>query len=142
VRRRSRERGQRILVAAEQIVAAGGVDALTTRAVALGRGGRSGRAREDVLARQFHTFAIAAGLLEPSPEPFALSLAFELADRFMEVVHRHDLDGEDRIVKEGIEVVPGHLERYATPAGISGIDAGEPAARSQAPVLDAPAVAE
>ncbi|HWK18768.1 MAG TPA: TetR/AcrR family transcriptional regulator [Solirubrobacteraceae bacterium] len=220
VQRRSRERVQRILLAAEQVVVAGGVDALTTRAVAararvpigtlyqyfadrdaiiaalidrhvsamdariagalaqlprysvrsivestvaayregyrqrpsyvvLWFQGRVNaeiasfvRERDDVLARQFHTFAIAAGLLEPSTEPFVLSLAFELADRFMEVAYRHDLDGEDRIVKEGIEVVAGHLERYATPAGIDGIDAGELAARWQAPVLEAPAVGE
>ncbi len=218
VQRRSRERVQRILLAAEQVVVAGGVDALTTRAVAararvpigtlyqyfadrdaiiaalidrhvsamderiagalaqlprysvrsivestvaayregyrrrpsyvvLWFQGRVNaeiatfvRERDDLLAQQFHTFAIAAELLEPSTEPFVLSLAFELADRFMEVAYRHDLDGEDRVVAEGIEVVAGHLERYATPAGLAGIDAGELAARWQAPGLDSPVV--
>ncbi len=213
VQRRSRERVQRILLAAEQVVVAGGVDALTTRAVAdrarvpigtlyqyfadrdaiiaalidrhisamderiagalaqvprysvrsivestvaayregyrerpsyvvLWFQGRVNadiatfvRERDDLLARQFHTFAIAAGLLAPTTEPFVLSLAFELADRFMEVAYRHDLEGDDRVVSEGIEIVAAHLERYATAAGIAGIDAAELASRWEAPVV-------
>jgi hypothetical protein len=52
-------------------------------------------------------------------------LCFEVADRFLEVAYRHDLGGEDRIVAEGVEMIVSHLERYATPAGIAGIPAGE-----------------
>ena len=81
------------------------------------------RDRDDLLADAFHRFATQLGLLRPDTDPLVIRLCFELADRFLEVAYRHDLDGDDRVVKEGIEMIIAHLERYATPAGIQGIDA-------------------
>jgi AcrR family transcriptional regulator len=201
VQRRSRERVERILGAAEQLVVSSGVEALTTRAVAersripvatlyqyfadrdaiisalierhvlsmderiaaaLGslehlsvrsivettvaayraayrdrpsyvvlwfQGRLSAdvasfiRERDDLLADAFHRFATTLGLLRADTDPLVIRLCFELADRFLEVAYRHDLDGDDRVVKEGTEMIIAHLERYATPAGIAGIDA-------------------
>jgi AcrR family transcriptional regulator len=201
VQRRSRERVERILRAAEQLVVSAGVDALTTRAVAeraripvatlyqyfadreaiiaalierhvLSMDERIGaalqslshysvrsivettvgayradyrerpsyvvlwfqgrlsaeiasfiRERDDLLADAFHRFATTLGLLRTGTDPLVIRLSFELADRFLEVAYRHDLDGDDRVVEEGVEMIIAHLERYATPAGIEGIDA-------------------
>lgn len=201
VQRRSRERVERILRAAEQLVVSSGVEALTTRAVAerahipvatlyqyfadrdaiisalierhvlsmderiaaalqslptysvrsiveatveayradyrerpsyvvLWFQGRLSadiarfiRERDDLLADAFHQFATKLGLLREGTDPLVIRLCFELADRFLEVAYRHDLDGDDRVVNEGIEMIIAHLERYATPAGVAGIDA-------------------
>jgi AcrR family transcriptional regulator len=81
------------------------------------------RDRDDLLADAFHRFATELGLLRPDTDPLVIKLCFELADRFLEVAYRHDLLGDDRVVGEGVEMIIAHLERYATPAGISGIDA-------------------
>jgi AcrR family transcriptional regulator len=201
VQRRSRERVERILRAAEQLVVSDGVEALTTRAVAqraeipiatlyqyfadreaiiaalikrhlvsmderiatalqaldtfsvrsivettvdayradyrerpsyvvLWFQGRLSaeiarliRERDDLLADAFHRFATTLGLLRPDTDPLVIKLCFELADRFLEVAYRHDLGGDDRVVKEGTEMIIAHLERYATAAGVAGIDA-------------------
>lgn len=83
------------------------------------------RARNDQLAERFHSFALAAGLVDPDIDRSVLRLAYDVADRILEVAYRNDLEGEDRIVEEGTEMLVGYLERYATPAGVHGITAGE-----------------
>jgi AcrR family transcriptional regulator len=83
------------------------------------------RERDELLAAEFHRFATGAGLLRSEVEPLVLKLCFEVADRFLEVAYRHDLRGDDRIVKEGTEMLVSHMERYATPAGIDGVEADE-----------------
>lgn len=80
------------------------------------------RDRNDVLADAFHRFVTKLGLLRPGTNPLVIRLWFELADRFLEVAYRHNLGGDDRVVKEGVEMIISHLERYATPAGVAGID--------------------
>jgi AcrR family transcriptional regulator len=91
------------------------------------------RERDELLAEQFHSFATGAGLLAPDTDPLVLVLAFEIADRFMEVAYRRELTGDDRIVREGIELVVSYLERHATDAGRTGIDAATLAERWQPP---------
>lgn len=91
------------------------------------------RARDELLALQFHRFATAAGLLRPETDPLVLRVCFELADRFLEVAYRHDIDGEDRVVGEGVEMIVSHLERYATPAGTVGVPASSLPLRWQPP---------
>lgn len=91
------------------------------------------RARDELLADQFHRFATEAGLLRRDTNRLVLRLCFELADRFLEVAYRHELHGEDRVVNEGIEMVVFHLERYATPVGIEGLDASSVSLRWRAP---------
>lgn len=83
------------------------------------------RERDDKLADQFYRFATTTGLLRPDVDPLVLRLCFEIADRFLEAAYRHDVAGDDRVVKEGVELIVSHLERYATPAGITGITADE-----------------
>jgi AcrR family transcriptional regulator len=81
------------------------------------------RDRDDLLADAFHRFATEIGLLRPETEPLVIRLCFEIADRFLEAAYRRDLRGDDRIVAEGIEMIIAHIERYATPEGIAGINA-------------------
>ncbi len=81
------------------------------------------RERDEKLADAFHRFATVIGLLEPDIDPLVIRLCFEVADRFLEVAYRHQLEGDDRVVAEGVEMIVAHLERYATPAGLTGIDA-------------------
>jgi hypothetical protein len=81
------------------------------------------RERDDLLADAFHRFATKIGLLRAGTDPLVIRLCFELADRFLEVAYRHDVRGDDRVVQEGVEMIIAHLERYATRAGIAGIDA-------------------
>ena len=81
------------------------------------------RDRDDLLADAFHRFATKLGLLRPDTDPIVIRLCFELADRFLEVAYRHDFAGDDRVVSEGTEMIIAHLERYATTAGVAGIDA-------------------
>jgi AcrR family transcriptional regulator len=211
VQRRSRERVERILVAAEQIVVREDFDALTTRAVAerarvpvatlyqyfadrdaivaalierhvnamdvrltedlaaLGTysvrtlvesvvnayvGGYRARPsfvvlwfqgrvsaesiarvreRTSQLAAQFHGFAIAAGLLKPGTDALVLEVAADAIDGFLDLAYRNDFDGDQRVVRAGIEMIVSYLERYATRAGIGGITASELSARWEAP---------
>ena len=81
------------------------------------------RDRDDRLADAFHRFATKLELLRPDTDPIVIRLCFELADRFLEVAYRHDFAGDDRVVSEGTEMIIAHLERYATTAGVAGIDA-------------------
>ena len=81
------------------------------------------RDRDDLLADAFHRFATELGLLRRGTDPIVIRLCFELADRFLEVAYRRDIRGDNRVVQEGTEMIIAHLERYATPAGVDGIDA-------------------
>jgi AcrR family transcriptional regulator len=87
------------------------------------------RERDEKLADEFHRFATTAGLLRPDVDPLVLRLCFAIADRFLEVAYRHDIGGDDRVVREGVEMIVAHMEHYATPAGVAGISADEIRAR-------------
>ena len=87
------------------------------------------RTRDRQLADAFHSFALSIGLLRADTDPLVARLCFEIADRFLEAAYRHDLNGDDRVVQEGVEMIVSHLERYATPAGRRGIDAASVAMR-------------
>ena len=87
------------------------------------------RDRDELLADAFHRFATEIGLLKHDTDPLVIRLCFEISDRFLEAAYRHDVEGDDRLVDEGVEMIVSHLERYATAAGVQGIDAGAVAAR-------------
>ncbi len=81
------------------------------------------RDRDELLADAFHRFGTELGLLRKDTDPIVIRLCFEIADRFLEAAYRQNIRGDDRVVDEGIEMIVSHIERYATPAGIEGIDA-------------------
>jgi len=81
---------------------------------------RNHRIAADVLA-----FTVAAGIIKLGTEPLPLELAGEMVDAFLAVAYGQDLRGDQRVVAEGVEMITGYLERFATPRGIAGIPAGE-----------------
>ncbi len=206
VQRRSRERVERVLLAAEQIVVKDGVEALSTRTVAAAaelpvatlyqyfedrdaiikaliarqveamderltaavtaidrysvrtlvttsvdayvagyrdypsfvvlwfQGRVSAEIREDVRARthqiaeDMRAFCVAAGIIRPDVGELPLRLVAEMIDAFLAVAYSRDLRGDQHVVQEGIEMITGYLERYATPNGIDGIPRAQLAA--------------
>jgi AcrR family transcriptional regulator len=66
------------------------------------------------IARQLHDFAMAAGLVPAWTEPIVAELAVEVGDRLFQLAFEDDLRGDSRIIAEGIELVTGYLERYAS----------------------------
>jgi AcrR family transcriptional regulator len=211
VQRRSRERVEEILLAAEQIVVGEGFDALSTRAVAerakvpvatlyqyfadreaivaalIDRhvSAMDGRLQEDVaalrtysvrtlveavvdayvagyrarpsyvvlwfqgrvnaqivarvrkrtseLAAQFHSFGLATGVLDPDTDVLVLEVAADAIDGVLDMAYRDDFDGDQRVLRAGIEMIVSYVERSATPAGIAGIAASDLAARWEPP---------
>jgi AcrR family transcriptional regulator len=91
------------------------------------------RERTSQLAAQFHSFALAAGLLEPDTDALALELAADAIDGFLDLAYRNDFGGDQRVVRAGIEMIVSYLERYATPAGIAGVTASDLSARWEPP---------
>jgi AcrR family transcriptional regulator len=91
------------------------------------------RRRTSQLAAQFHSFALAAGVLKPDTDVLVLEVAADAIDGVLDMAYRNDFDGDRRVLQAGIEMVSSYLERYATPAGSAGVAASDLAARWQAP---------
>jgi hypothetical protein len=49
------------------------------------------------------------------------------------MAYRDDFDGDQRVLRAGIEMIVSYVERSATPAGIAGIAASDLAARWEPP---------
>jgi AcrR family transcriptional regulator len=79
------------------------------------------RAHNKRIASDLFAFAKDAGLVRSGTHPQVVELAVEVGDRVFQLAFEHDLRGDQQIIAEGIELVTGYLERYATPAGIAGI---------------------
>ncbi|GAA2071569.1 hypothetical protein GCM10009780_03810 [Actinomadura alba] len=79
------------------------------------------RVHNKQIAADLFTFAQDMGLVRPDTDPQVAELAVEVGDRVFQLAFENDLRGDQRIIAEGIELVTGYLERYATPAGIAGI---------------------
>jgi AcrR family transcriptional regulator len=91
------------------------------------------RERTSQLAAQFHSFALAAGLLEPGTDVLVLEVAADAIDGVLDMAYRDDFDGDQRVLRAGIEMIVSYLERHATPAGIAGVSASDLAARWEPP---------
>jgi AcrR family transcriptional regulator len=89
--------------------------------------------RGRALADAFYDFGLTAEMLRADTERTVLRLCFEVADRFLEYAYRYDLRGDDRVAAEGTEMIVSHLERYATPAGVTGIRSDAVSARWRPP---------
>jgi AcrR family transcriptional regulator len=83
------------------------------------------RARSEDLAARYHGFAVAAGLIEPDTDVLAFELVAELIDSFLAIAYRDSLDGDQRVVREGTEIMVRYLEARATPAGLGGVPAAD-----------------
>jgi AcrR family transcriptional regulator len=87
------------------------------------------RGRSEELAARFHAFAVAAGLVRPETDVLVFEFAAEMIDAFLAVAYRDDVDGDERVLTEGIEMITTYIEHHATPVGIAGVSAGEVAGR-------------
>ena len=69
------------------------------------------------LAASLREYAVEAGLAGPELTQQRARLAVEMGDRIFQLAYEHDDDGDAALVDEGIMLVTGYLERFATPAG-------------------------
>jgi AcrR family transcriptional regulator len=84
------------------------------------------RAHNKRIAADLYAFAEDVGMVRPGVDPQIVELAVEVGDRVFQLAFEHDLRGDPRIIEEGIELVTGYLERYATPEGVAGISRSGP----------------
>ncbi len=84
---------------------------------------RFGRVHNARIAHDLHAFARDAGLARPELTPEMAVLAVEVGDRVFQLAFEHDPEGDRLLIEEGITLVTAYLERYATPEGITGINA-------------------
>ena len=82
---------------------------------------RFGREHNARVAENLRAFAVDAGLASTDLSPKIAQLAVEVGDRVFQVAYAEDADGDPELVEEGITLVTAYLERYATPAGITGV---------------------
>ncbi|QZY28716.1 TetR/AcrR family transcriptional regulator [Nocardioides coralli] len=82
---------------------------------------RFGRDHNRRVARMLREFAVDAGIAEADLPPAAAELAVEIGDRVFQLAYDKDLRGDDFLVEEGMAMVAGYLEQYATPAGRTGV---------------------
>jgi AcrR family transcriptional regulator len=77
-----------------------------------------GRDHNERIAEWLRTYAADAGLVGPDLTPERARLAVEVGDRIFQLAFEHADEGDAGLVEEGIALVTGYLERYATPAGL------------------------
>ena len=80
-----------------------------------------GREHNARIAETLHAFADELGLAAPDLSPKVALLAVEVGDRVFQMAYEHDPTGDPELVEEGIALVTAYLERYATPAGLTGV---------------------
>lgn len=83
--------------------------------------GQFGRAHNRRIAATLREFAMTEGLADPDLPPAAAELAVEVGDRVFQLAFEHTLAGDPFLVEQGIALVTGYLERFATPAGLAGV---------------------
>lgn len=82
---------------------------------------RFGREHNRRVAAMLREYAVAEGLAEADLDPAVAELAVEVGDRIFQLAYENDDDGDQALIEEGIAMVTAYLERYATPAGMTGI---------------------
>ncbi len=80
---------------------------------------RHGREHNERVAVSLREYAVAGGLIGDELTVDRARLAVEVGDRIFQLAFEHDDDGDPDLVEEGIVLVTGYLERYATPAGLA-----------------------
>ncbi|HEX6387944.1 MAG TPA: TetR/AcrR family transcriptional regulator [Solirubrobacteraceae bacterium] len=83
------------------------------------------RARTYRIADDMRAFCVGAGIFDRDVDALPPRLAGEMIDAFLAVAYSRDLRGDRRVVSEGIDMITGYLERYATPQGVAGIPRDE-----------------
>jgi AcrR family transcriptional regulator len=79
---------------------------------------RYGREHNERVATSLREYAVAAGLVGDELTLERARLAVEVGDRIFQLAFEHEDEGDPDLVEEGIVLVTGYLERYATPQGL------------------------
>ena len=80
---------------------------------------RFGREHNERIAASLREYAVDAGLVGAELTLERARLAVEVGDRIFQLAFEHDDEGDPDLVEEGIVLVTGYLERYATAAGVA-----------------------
>ncbi len=82
---------------------------------------RFGREHNERVAQMLQQYAVDAGLTTADLSPTTARLAVEVGDRVFQLAYETDNRGDQVLVEEGVTLVTAYLERYATPAGLTGV---------------------
>lgn len=82
-----------------------------------------GREHNRRTAAELQELAEGLGLMERGVSRSFMELAVEVGDRVFQLAFEHDLLGDQALIDEGTAMLVAYLERYATPAGLSGVSA-------------------
>jgi AcrR family transcriptional regulator len=83
----------------------------------------SGREHNKRIATELRAFIDGLGLIDRSAPAAVGELAVEIGDRAFQLAYETDIRGDQFLIEEAIAMVTGYLERYATPAGLTGVTA-------------------
>ena len=81
------------------------------------------RAHDKRIAASLLDFARDAGLVTAEVSLLHAELAVEVGDRVFQLAFETDLRGDETVLAEGVTLVRGYLEGYASPAGLEGVPA-------------------
>jgi AcrR family transcriptional regulator len=81
-----------------------------------------GREHNERTAHDLREYAVQAGLARPDLPAAAALLAVEIGDRVFQLAYEKDDQGDPFLIDEGISMVTSYLTRYATQAGLDGIE--------------------
>ena len=79
------------------------------------------RSHNRQIAQELFGVARAAGMVDEDSDGLYAELAVEVADRIFQIAFEKSLQGDPRVIDEGIALVSSYLETHATPQGISGV---------------------
>jgi AcrR family transcriptional regulator len=80
-----------------------------------------GREHNARVAAMLRDLAIDTGLAARDLSPKVALLAVEVGDRVFQLAFEKNVRGDRRLIEEGITMMTAYLERYATPAGLTGV---------------------
>ncbi|HYU85288.1 MAG TPA: TetR/AcrR family transcriptional regulator [Kribbellaceae bacterium] len=80
-----------------------------------------GREHNRQTAKALYDLVTTAGLVRPDVDLVIAELAVEVGDRVFQLAFEDDLRGDERLIAEGIDLVSAYIDRFATPAGRTGV---------------------
>jgi AcrR family transcriptional regulator len=80
-----------------------------------------GRDHNRKVAAMLFGFAADLGLTVPEVTVLIAELAVEMGDRLFQLADEETLEGDPAIISEAVTLLTTYLQRYATPAGLTGV---------------------
>ena len=81
-----------------------------------------GRAHNEQVAHDLHALARGLGLVTDEGTEQIARIAVEMGDRLFQLAYEETLDGDPAIISEAVTLLTTYLQRYATPAGLTGVE--------------------